>query len=127
MARVTGIGGIFIKARDSKALALWYRDRLGVPFTEGQGAVFQWDDDPKVDGGMTVWTTFPASTDYFGPGTSSCMINFRVDDLDGLLAKLAAEGVKIDPKRDDYDYGRFAWIYDPEGNKVELWQPLKTS
>jgi predicted enzyme related to lactoylglutathione lyase len=115
--RVTGIGGVFFKARDPDKLSQWYADHLGVPWKRGEGAIFVWDD-PQ---GMTVWATFASDSKHFD---SACMINFRVKDLDALLAQLASEGVRIDPKRDDYDYGRFAWIYDPEGNKVELWQPL---
>ena len=118
--RVTGIGGVFFKSRDAEALSRWYADRLGVPWKAGEGAIFPWDD-PQ---GMTVWSAFSADTRYFDPSPSPFMINFRVKDLDALLAQLAAEGVKIDPKREDYGYGRFAWIYDPEGNKIELWQPL---
>ena len=76
---------------------------------------------------MSVFSIFPQNSTYFAPSASTLMINFRVDDLDGLLVKLAAEGVAVDPKREDYDYGRFAWIFDPEGNKVELWQPLTIS
>lgn len=123
MARVTGLGGVFIKSRDPEALGNWYRDHLGVPYKKGEGAVLLWKDDPQVDGGMTVFSTFSQTTKYFEPSQSAFMINFRVDDLDGLIEKLKAEGVNVDPKRDDYDYGRFAWIYDPDGNKVELWQP----
>jgi catechol 2,3-dioxygenase-like lactoylglutathione lyase family enzyme len=124
MARVTGIGGIFIKSHDPRSLGLWYRDHLGVPYKEGEGGGFSWKDDPKVDEGMSVFNVFSQDTTYFQPSTAPFMINFRVDDLDGLLAKLSSEGVRIDPKREDADYGRFAWIYDPDGNKIELWQPL---
>jgi len=124
MPRVTGIGGIFLKARDPEALAEWYRIHLGAPYKKGEGAAFLWSDDPKVDGGMSIFSTFPQNSTYFAPSASTFMINFRVDDLDGLLAKLASEGVAVDPKREDYDYGRFAWVFDPEGNKIELWQPL---
>lgn len=126
MPRVTGIGGIFIKARDPEALAEWYRVHLGVPYKQGEGAVFLWRDDSQTDGGMTIFSTFPQTTNYFEPSSASFMINFRVDEFDALLAKLAAEGVRIDPKRENYDYGRFAWIYDPEDNKIELWQPVST-
>ena len=124
MERVTGIGGIFFKSKDAKKLAEWYRDNLGVPYkAEHGGAMFNWSEDPKADGGMTIWSTFPETTKYFEPSTSSFMINFRVSDMDALIAQLSAAGVKIDEKRDDSPYGKFAWVYDPEGNKVELWQP----
>lgn len=125
--RVTGVGGVFFKSRDPEALSAWYQKHLGVPWKSGEGAILRWPDDPQVDGGMTVWSAFPADTTYFDPSPASFMINFRVADLDALLAQLAADDVKIDPKREDYEFGRFAWIYDPEGNKIELWQPLKAS
>ena len=124
MEHVTGIGGIFFKAKDPKALAEWYVKHLGVPFKpEEGGTVFHWDDDPKTDGGMTIWSAFPDTTKYFGTSTATFMINFRVRDLDALLAQLTAGGVQIDKKQEDANFGNFAWIYDPEGNKVELWQP----
>ena len=123
-ARVTGIGGIFFKSRDPQALSDWYARHLGIPYKTGEGAMFRWSDDPQPDGGATVWSAFPADTKYFGAGPSPFMINFRVADLDALIAQLTADGVQVDPKREDYDFGRFAWIYDPEGNKIELWQPL---
>ena len=124
--RVTGIGGVFFKSRDPEALSQWYARHLGVPYKAGEGAAFRWADDPRADAGMTVWSAFPANTKYFDPSPASFMIDFRVADLDALLAQLSSEGVRIDPKREDYDYGRFAWIYDPEGNKIELWQPLRS-
>lgn len=119
MARVTGIGGVFFKARDKTALIAWYRDHLGVD-ASGQGSVvFQ----SAGAGEVTVWGPFDHDTDYFNPSTAPFMINFRVDDLDGMLAKLRAAGVTVDDKVEDYDYGRFGWIMDPEGNRLELWQP----
>jgi predicted enzyme related to lactoylglutathione lyase len=94
---------------------------------QGQEAVvFNWrqaEDHEKS--GMTVWSIFPKDTKYFDPSRSSFMMNFMVDDLDGLLAALREEGVEVDPRREDYDYGRFAWIMDPEGNRIELWEPPK--
>jgi len=124
MARVTGIGGVFLRARDPKALAAWYGEHLGIQLTEWGGAQFLWSDEVPPTTGSTAWSLFPADTKYFGSGTQSCMVNYRVDNLDELLAQLAAAGVSIDPKREDAPYGRFAWITDPEGNRVELWQPL---
>ncbi|SFS21801.1 hypothetical protein SAMN05421771_4335 [Granulicella pectinivorans] len=124
MARVTGIGGVFLKASDPRALAEWYSRNLGITLSDHRGANFLWTDEVPATTGMTVWSLFPQDTRYFGPGIQTAMINFRVDDLDALLQQLADSGVWIDTKREDYEYGRFAWIQDPEGNRVELWQPL---
>jgi predicted enzyme related to lactoylglutathione lyase len=128
MARVTGIGGIFLKARDPKVLSAWYAQHLGIRLNDYGGANLLWTDEVPQTTGMTVWSLFPTDTPYFGPGNNEgpqqAMINYRVDDLDALLTQLTAAGVTIDPKREDYDYGRFAWIVDPEGNRIELWQPL---
>ena len=129
MARVTGIGDIFLKARDPQALAAWYAKHLGIELSTGhQGKNFLWSDEVPATTGMTTWSLFPEDTPYFGKGNEKgpqqAMINYRVDDLDALLAQLATEGVTIDPKRENADYGRFAWIVDPEGNRIELWQPL---
>lgn len=120
MARAMGVGGVFLKARDPQALSAWYAEHLGIPAQEGGSLAF---DGPESTG-MTVFAHFPADTRYFGGGEQAAMVNFRVDDLDELLTALEAAGVRIDPKRDDYPYGKFAWIWDPEGNRVELWQPL---
>jgi predicted enzyme related to lactoylglutathione lyase len=122
MARVTGIGGVFLKARDPKVLSAWYAQHLGIQLSDYGGATLLWSDEVPAGTGQTVWSLFPAASDYF-PG--SAMINYRVDDLDALLGQLAAANVPIDPKREDASYGRFAWITDPEGNRLELWQPLK--
>jgi len=123
MQKVQGIGGIFFKAQDPKALAAWYRDHLGIDLTEWGGAVFPWRaHDPKGDA-ATVWSTFSADTEYFAPSTATFMINYRVDDLDAMLAQLRAAGVRVDDKIEDGELGRFGWAFDPEGNKLELWQP----
>ena len=103
-------------------LMAWYRERLGVP-VEDQSATFAWNSGAQADGGQTVWAVFDDASDYFEPTVAPFMINFRVDDLDGLLTDLAANGVWIDDRREDYSYGRFAWIRDPEGNRIELWEP----
>jgi predicted enzyme related to lactoylglutathione lyase len=124
VARVTGIGGVFFRAREPQALAAWYAEHLGIQLEEWGGARFRWSDELPAGTGATAWNIFPAATDYFGSGEQACMINYRVDDLDGLLAQLAASGAAVEPRREDYSYGRFAWITDPEGNRVELWQPL---
>ena len=119
-ARVTGIGGIFFKAKDPKALQAWYQDHLGVPVQPWGGAKFDWKDEP---GGTTAWSVFPDTTKYLEPSRSSFMVNYRVDDLVALLAQLRAEGCDVMDKMDESEYGKFGWVVDPEGNKVELWQP----
>ena len=124
MARVTGIGGIFLRARDPKALSAWYAQHLGIELSDYGGATFLWTDEVPATTGSTTWSLFPEDTKYFGPGKQTAMVNYRVDDLDALIAQLTAAGVTIDPHRDDASYGRFAWIVDPEGNRLELWQPL---
>jgi predicted enzyme related to lactoylglutathione lyase len=122
--RVTGIGGVFFKARDPKALGEWYREHLGVPLEPWGGAVFPWQSADNPQGvGTTVWNPFAQDTTYFGPGPSSCMVNFRVHDLHALLDALRAEGCSVDDKVEESEYGKFAWVTDPEGNRVELWQP----
>ncbi len=126
MARVTGIGGVFLRSTDPKATAKWYAEHLGITLSDFNGTAFQWSDEVPAGTGMTAWSAFPQDTSYFGDGPQPFMINYRVDDLDALLASLAAAGVWIDPKREDASYGRFAWIKDGDGNRVELWQPLKT-
>ncbi len=123
MARVTGIGGVFLKAKDKKALTAWYKEHLGVPIGEW-GANFEWKDEVPAGTGSTAWSLFPADTKHFGDGVQTAMINYRVDDLEGILTQLEAAGATIDPKRDDAEYGKFAWAFDPEGNRFELWQPM---
>jgi predicted enzyme related to lactoylglutathione lyase len=124
MARVTGIGGVFFKARDPKALTAWYAEHLGIQLNDWGGAAFAWSDEVPPTTGTTAWSIFPETTKHFGAGPQPFMINYRVDDLDALLEKLTAAGVTIDPKREEAGFGKFAWIVDPEGNRVELWQPL---
>jgi predicted enzyme related to lactoylglutathione lyase len=122
--RILGIGGIFFKSADHKALKSWYRQNLGIR-DDGYGGIFKWrgHSTPEAEH-FTTWSVFPAATTYFDPSQATFMVNYIVDDLDAFLAKCSAKAVKIDPKREDYDYGRFAWIYDLDGNKIELWQPL---
>jgi predicted enzyme related to lactoylglutathione lyase len=117
---VTGIGGVFFRARDPEALRTWYRDRLGVPVTEDGHAVFEWREP-----GATVWAIFDDDTTYFGEVGSQFMLNFRVRDLDALLERLRGEGVEIVDASAEDENGRFAWIVDPEGNRVELWEPAE--
>ena len=111
MEKITGIGGVFIKADDAPKLRDWYRDHLGI------------DVDPNWGGapvGDVIWTIFPATTKYFA---KPCMINYRVSDLEAMLAQLRSAGVTVDDKVDDTEFGRFGWATDPEGNRIELWQP----
>jgi predicted enzyme related to lactoylglutathione lyase len=124
MKRVTGIGGIFFKAENPKELYEWYEKHLGIQSQpNGAGAMLHWREDENPERrGLTVWALFEKHSKHFG---SAFMLNYRVDNLDALLEALRAEGVEIDPKREDYEYGRFAWIMDPEGNKIELWEPPK--
>lgn len=124
MARVTGVGGVFLKSRDPKALTAWYATHLGIQMTAYGGIEFPWTDEVPKGTGTTAWSAFPADTPYFGAGTQTAMINYRVDDLDALLVALEAAHVSIDPKRDNSEFGRFAWITDLDGNRIELWQPL---
>ena len=119
MAKAVGVGGVFLKARDPKALGAWYAAHLGIERADEGSLVF---DGPE-SAGMTVFAYFPHDTEYFGDGPQQAMVNFRVSNLDELLVQLQAAGVRIDPKRENFSYGRFAWIWDPEGNRVELWEP----
>jgi len=120
MAKAVGLGGVFFRARDPKALSQWYETHLGIGGrVSGDALTF---DGPE-SAGMIVFAQFPVDTKYFGDGPQQFLVNFRVDDLDGLLAQLEAGGVRIDPKRQDEGYGRFAWIWDGEGNRIELWEP----
>ena len=124
MKRVTGIGGIFFNARDPVALRAWYRTHLGIDVQEWGGAAFRWADETgNPAAGTTIWSVGGADGDHFAPGKSSFMINYRVADLHGLLAALRREGCDVLEKTDDSEYGKFGWVMDPEGNKVELWQP----
>ena len=128
MKRVSGLGGIFFKADHPEKLYAWYEKHLGLQRQAQEAVVFNWRqaDDPEKSS-MTVWAIFPKDTKYFDPSRSGFMMNFIVEDLDRLLAALREEGVEVDPRREDYDYGRFAWIMDPEGNRIELWEPPKRS
>ncbi len=122
--RVTGIGGVFFKARNPDQLREWYRRHLGVPIEEWGGAAFRWKSEENPTGaGTTVWNIFEPDTEYFGPGESPFMINFRVADLHALLALLRAEGCQVEDKTEDSEYGKFGWVTDPEGTRVELWEP----
>ena len=119
MTRATGLGGLFLRAVDPDKLHAWYEEHLGIKRTE-DGAFAFFSEGPRE---MTVFAFFPKDTKYFGSRDQQAMFNLRVDDLDAVLEKLRTAGAIIDPKREDHDYGRFAWFSDPEGNRVELWQP----
>lgn len=124
MKRVTGIGGIFFKAQDPKALGAWYKRHLGIDVLDWGGAAFQWKTADNPEGvGTTIWSPFAADTTYFGPSQSPFMINYRVDDVHALIAVLRAEGVQVEGEVQESEYGKFGWVIDPEGNKLELWEP----
>jgi len=123
MNKVTGIGGIFIKAKNPKALAAWYRDNLGIDFGENTNANFKCSTENAASTNITVLSFFKEESDYFNPSESKCMLNFRVKDLHTLLRELNHKGVNVLDKTEYYSYGSFGWIMDPEGNKIELWEP----
>ena len=124
MKRVTGIGGIFFHAKDPVALRAWYQRHLGIDVQAWGGTAFPWVDDAgQAVAGSTIWSIGAADTTPFAPGQASFMVNYRVHDLDALLATLRAEGCQVLDKADDSEYGKFGWVIDPEGTKVELWQP----
>ena len=123
MAKVTGIGGIFFKANDPKALAAWYSEHLGIVLSNFGGSVLRWPDDTADDGGLTVWAVAASTTQWFAQSEASFMVNYRVDDLEALLAQLRAAGVEVLDGPQTHENGKFAWILDPERNKVELWEP----
>jgi catechol 2,3-dioxygenase-like lactoylglutathione lyase family enzyme len=120
MAKITGLGGVFFKSPDPKKLAAWYRDVLGLEVAEHGAAMLSYDAPGHPP--FVVWSPFAADTGYFAPSSRELMVNFAVDDLDGFVAALAEKGVAV-LGREDYDYGRFAWIMDPDGTKIELWEP----
>jgi predicted enzyme related to lactoylglutathione lyase len=123
MAKVLGIGGLFFKAKDPKALLGWYRDVLGIELTPWGGVKFVPQELAAQPGAATVFAAFAESSDYFAPSEKAFMVNFAVDDLDGILARCREHAVAVLKQTDD-PFGRFAHILDPEGNKIELWQPL---
>lgn len=124
MAKVTGIGGVFIKSKgDGKALAAWYEKHLGIKLEAYGGAALRWPDDKAEDRGVTAWHIADADSKWFSPSPSPFMINYRVDDLDALLEQLRAGGVEILQGPESHENGKFAWVMDPDQNKVELWEP----
>ena len=124
MKRVTGIGGIFFKAKDPTTLQAWYRRHLGIAVQDWGGTAFTWTDgEGKPLGGTTVWCIAPENGEQFAPGRAPFVVNYRVEDLHALIAVLREEGCNVLEKTEDSEYGKFGWVLDPEGNKVELWQP----
>jgi predicted enzyme related to lactoylglutathione lyase len=124
MKRVTGIGGIFFKAKDAPALQAWYKEHLGIDVQPWGGAAFSWvDAQGQPTKGTTIWSIGDAQGDQFAPSKAQFMINYRVDDVHALVAQLKVEGCTVLDKIEESEYGKFAWVIDPEGNKVELWQP----
>lgn len=124
MAKITGIGGVFFKTKsDPKALAAWYEKHLGMRLENWGGAILRWPDDKAEDKGLTVWHVAGKESQWFSPSDSSFMINYRVDDLGALITQLRAAGIEIIKGPESDENGKFAWIMDPDGNKVELWEP----
>ncbi len=120
--RVTGLGGVFFKARDPQALAAWYAHHLGFPIEEWGGAIFRNADEPRADA-YTNWSPFAADTSYFLPSPHGFMLNLRVDDVEALVARLRAEGVRVLERGEDGEFGRFRYVLDPEDHLLELWEP----
>jgi predicted enzyme related to lactoylglutathione lyase len=126
MERVTGIGGVFFKSADPAALLAWYRENLGIEPAFESGTVFRWSSETSsASAGSTTWAIFPADSDYFGPPPSPFMVNFRVRDLDAMLAQLRAAGAQVDDRVEEIEFGRFGWAVDPDGNRFELWEPAE--
>lgn len=124
MKRVTGIGGIFFKAKDAEMMRAWYKQHLGIDVQVWGGAAFSWaDDEGKAVSGTTAWCINSADNDYFSPSNAPFMINYRVEDVHALVQLLKEEGCNVVGGVEESEYGKFAWVMDPEGNKVELWQP----
>ncbi|MEO8459452.1 MAG: VOC family protein [Dokdonella sp.] len=124
MKRVTGIGGIFFKAKDPAALQAWYKEHLGIDVQDWGGTAFTWaDGEGKPFAGTTIWSIQSSKEAQYTPGTATFMVNYRVEDLHALVKVLREEGCNVLDKVDDSEYGKFGWVIDPEGNKVELWQP----
>ncbi len=123
MKRVTGLGGVFFKSKDPAAMKKWYADHLGIESGE-HGGGFHWreKENPEKEG-FTAWSIFDEKDNYFVPSESRFMLNYRVENLEELLKKLEKEGVQVVGEIESYSYGKFGWILDPEGRKIELWEP----
>jgi len=120
--RVTGFGGLFFKSPDPEKLYQWYEKHLGIKRAPW-GVSFKWADDPHAAEGQTAWSIFKADTKHFAPSTAPFMMNFRVEGLKELLAKMRSEGAQVDEKYEETEYGNFWWVMDPDGNRIELWEP----
>jgi predicted enzyme related to lactoylglutathione lyase len=124
MARVTGIGGVFFKAKtDDRALREWYKKHLGIKLEGWGGCALRWTEDKAEDKGVTAWHVAGPTTKWFSPSESSFMINYRIDNMDEMIAQLRAGGVSVHQGPEYHENGAFIWIIDPDGNKVELWEP----
>lgn len=124
MAKVLGIGGVFFKSRDPAALATWYKTHLGLNVEDWGGVAFRWAERQAEHlDAATIWSPFKADTTYFAPSTATFMINYVVDDVRALIAQLKAAGAQVDEKIEESEFGIFGWVVDPDGNKLELWQP----
>lgn len=124
MARVTGIGGVFFKAKsDDKALSAWYQKHLGIALEDFGAAILSWQEDKADDKGLTVWRVAEKDSDWFSPSSSSFMINYRIDDMDAMIEQLSKAGVDIVSGPESHENGKFVWLMDPDGNKIELWEP----
>lgn len=123
MARITGIGGVFFKAKgDHKALAAWYKEHLGIKLEPWGGAVLRWADDPGKERAATAWGIDKKDSEMYGSSDANFRINYRVDDIEGIVANLRKAGIQVDAPESS-EFGKFAWVMDPEGNRVELWEP----
>ena len=124
MARITGIGGVFFKSKsDPKKLAAWYEKHLGLALEPFGGAILRWPNDKAEDQGLTVWHLAAPDSKWFSPSEAQLMVNYRVDDMDGMIAQLREAGIELHQGPESHENGRFAWVMDPDGNKVELWEP----
>ena len=124
MKRVIGIGGVFFKAKDPEKLRAWYKQHLGLEIEDYGSVVFECpDNEEQRKTAQTVWSLFPSDTKHFDPSSAPFMINYRVENLVGLVEVLRSEGIEVDEHPGPYEYGRFGWIMDPEGNRIELWEP----
>jgi predicted enzyme related to lactoylglutathione lyase len=125
MAKVTGIGGVFFKSKmNNKELTKWYQKHLGLELEDFGGSILQWEKDQAEDKGLTVWNIAAQDSEWFGPSKANFMINYRVDDLEQMMTDLKASSVEVVQEIQKHENGKFAWILDPDGNKLELWEPM---